>query len=117
MRVWTFLPIVTSSVTNQRGHWSKHSKRTKEQRYVGKCWMNCVKHKIKMPIEVVFTRFAPRMLDPGDNLNSAFKALRDGIAESIGINDRDPAYTWRYEQIKSKEVGVKIEVYFKGEPE
>ena len=38
---------------------------------------------------VVLTRIAPRPLD-SDNLESACKAVRDGIAEGLGIDDRSP---------------------------
>lgn len=48
------------------------------------------------------------MLDD-DNLRSALKAVRDGIAEKLGIDDRDPRVEWRYGQRKGM-VGVDVEL-------
>ena len=33
-----------------------------------------------------------------DNLAGGFKAVRDGIADWLGINDGDKAITWNYTQ-------------------
>ncbi|PZR07065.1 MAG: hypothetical protein DI536_28835 [Archangium gephyra] len=41
------------------------------------------------PLVVRLVRVSPRDLDD-DNLTSAFKSVRDGIAECIGVDDRDP---------------------------
>lgn len=38
---------------------------------------------------VTFVRIAPRKVDPGDNLNSCFKAIRDEIAAYFHVNDGD----------------------------
>jgi hypothetical protein len=43
------------------------------------------------------TRVAPRALDDDNNV-SAFKGIRDQIAEQLGLNDRDQRIAWRYEQ-------------------
>jgi hypothetical protein len=38
-----------------------------------------------------------RALDD-DNLAAGFKSVRDGIADALGIDDRDPRVTWAYAQ-------------------
>lgn len=39
----------------------------------------------------------PDQLD-GDNLQSGFKATRDGVADWLGINDGSPRLQWSYYQ-------------------
>jgi hypothetical protein len=48
-------------------------------------------------VTVTMARVAPRELDD-DNLRGALKAVRDGIADAFGVNDRDPRVTWVYGQ-------------------
>jgi hypothetical protein len=60
-------------------------------------------------VRVELTRIAPRALDD-DNLRGALKAVRDGVADVLGIDDRDPRVVWDYEQAHGapREYGVKI---------
>lgn len=52
-----------------------------------------------LPLIVTVTRVAPgRGLDPHDNLPGACKHVVDAIAVWLGIDDRDPRITWRYDQ-------------------
>lgn len=53
-----------------------------------------------LPVVVTLTRVAPRALDD-DNLAYSFKAIRDGVADGLGVRDNDPRVSWRYEQRKS----------------
>ena len=50
-----------------------------------------------VPVVVTLTRIAPRALD-GDNLQGAFKAMRDEVAKWIGVPDNHPSVTWEYGQ-------------------
>jgi hypothetical protein len=63
------------------------------------------------PLTITMTRIAPRGLD-GDNLQAAFKAVRDGVADWMKTEDNDPLLLWRYEQRQGrpKEYGVEITV-------
>lgn len=46
-----------------------------------------------------------------DNLAISAKALRDGIAEALGVNDGDRSVvTWEYDQKLGKEYGVELEI-------
>ncbi len=60
---------------------------------------------------VTLTRIAPRVLD-GDNLQTAFKACRDGVADYLGIDDGSAWVEWKYAQEKGKslEYAVRIEI-------
>jgi hypothetical protein len=52
-------------------------------------------------IHVEFTRLSTATCDD-DNLPSAFKAVRDGIAEALGIDDGSDRYVWSYGQRRIK---------------
>lgn len=61
---------------------------------------------------VVLTRIAPRSLDD-DNLPRSFKAIRDGIAEALGMDDNVKSkLKWKYAQEKGppKQYAVRIQI-------
>lgn len=65
---------------------------------------------------VTLTRLSSGTLD-GDNLQGALKAVRDGVADGLWMDDKDSeAMHWRYAQEKCKRgyygVRVKIEGIF-----
>jgi hypothetical protein len=47
---------------------------------------------------ITLTRLAPGKLDHEDNLAAGFKAVRDGIADALEVNDRNPLLRWFYAQ-------------------
>ena len=51
-------------------------------------------------VVITLTRVAPGTLDREDNLTAGFKAVRDGIADALGLDDRDGRLRWHYEQVK-----------------
>jgi hypothetical protein len=61
---------------------------------------------------VRLVRISPRELD-GDNLAAALKAVRDGVADALGVNDRDPRVTWLpdWERGAPRQHAVRVEVY------
>ncbi len=92
-------PIRTYSETNQREHWAAKSRRVKKMRAdAAMLFPKCT-----LPLTITLTRRALRQLDD-DNLPPAFKAIRDGIADKLGIADNDPRVTWRYMQERSAQV-------------
>ena len=52
-----------------------------------------------MPLKVTITRVAPGTLDD-DNLVRSAKAIRDQLAELLGVDDRDARVSWAIEQVK-----------------
>lgn len=58
---------------------------------------------------VVLTRIAPLLLDD-DNLAGALKSIRDGVADALGVDDRDARVVWLTEQTKGP-ASVRVEVY------
>lgn len=62
------------------------------------------------PCAVVrLVRVAPRQLD-GDNAESAAKSVRDGVADALGVHDRDPRVVWLVDQERGQAC-VRVELY------
>ena len=109
------IPLRLVSEANQRDHWTARSRRTKQHRAAAFLAVTAATTKAQraaLPMTVVITRIAPRSLDD-DNLVGSAKATRDGIADALGVNDRDPRVTWivRGEKGKPKTYGVRIELH------
>jgi len=106
------LPLRIVSTLNTREHWAKRAKRTKHQRewacFALRACRPCVS---PGPVVVTLTRIAPRQLDD-DNNAGGLKAVRDGVADWLGVDDRHPSITWRYAQERGapKTYAVRIEV-------
>lgn len=91
------LPPVKSSA-NLREHWAVRASRVSRERSEAKLVTPALRD---FRGTVTFTRRSPKELDD-DNLRSACKAVRDGIADKLGINDGDPRIKWEYEQVFGK---------------
>jgi hypothetical protein len=108
------LPIKTVSVANVREHWATRASRARNHR--GQAWL-MLRAEFGQPpvptgpVAVTLTRIAPRALD-SDNLSSSFKALRDGVADWLRIDDGDERVTWLYQQERgpARTYAVRIEV-------
>jgi hypothetical protein len=105
------LPLRIESEANMREHWAVKASRTKAHRSTA-----CLKvapHRRKIlslgdRILITLTRVAPRELDD-DNLARGFKAVRDGVADALGLDDRDKRLKWAYAQEKGKDYAAKVE--------
>lgn len=110
IRAHTLHGVKLVSTANQREHWATRAKRAKQHRMFGRN-IGVHLHWSKEPAVVTIIRIAPRMLDT-DNLVSACKAVRDGIADAFGIKDNDPRIQWRCAQRKGepKQYAVHVEL-------
>ena len=102
------------SVANMRMHWAAKAKLTRDQRTRTRMSLAAVAQSFGvevLPVTVVLTRIAPRRLD-GDNLQSGFKAVRDGVADWLGVDDGSSMIEWQYCQRSGgpKVYRVEIEV-------
>lgn len=75
--------------------------------------------RLSWPILVTLVRMSPSSGLDDDNLRGALKAVRDQVAEELGLaNDRDPRVTWEYGQERASRrdltlangYGVRIEI-------
>jgi hypothetical protein len=100
------LPLRIESEANRRDHWGDKARRVKAQRFAA---IAVPVH--PLPCVVTLVRVAPRALDD-DNLRSAFKALRDGIADRLGVKDNDPRVRWEYAQVRgrAKEYAARVSI-------
>lgn len=108
VRVSIQFPLVLPSVANAREHWTKRARRTAAQRNAVRLTAGGQYRGFVLPMVVKLTRIAPRKLD-SDNLSSSFKAIRDQVADELGVNDGDARIAWLYAQ-ESGAAAVRIEV-------
>ena len=100
------------SVTNMRLHWAAKARLTKSQRQKTRNALAAVAQSFGvevLPVTVVLTRIAPRQLD-GDNLQSGFKAVRDGVADWLGVDDGSSLIDWQYCQRSGGPKVYKVEI-------
>ena len=102
------------SVANMRLHWAVKAKLVRDHRTRTRMSLSAAAQSSgaeMLPATVVLTRVAPRKLD-GDNLQSGFKAVRDGVADWLGVDDGNGLIDWQYAQRSGKagEYAVEIEV-------
>lgn len=111
MKMELYLEMETKSELNMREHWAQRNRRFKAQKEQV-CWefLRSKHGPPDLPVTVLFVRCAPRSLDKGDNLNSAFKAIRDQVAKQLGVDDADPRVSWDYDQEKAKTPAIKIKI-------
>jgi hypothetical protein len=110
--------VVTKSEANTREHHMARWRRFKVQRFkvaealkpfagpLAAFGREVAHH--AAPLRIVLTRIGPRTLDT-DNLGGALKAVRDEVAEWLGINDGNPRLDWKPDQRRGED-GVIIAV-------
>lgn len=109
------------SLANSRGHWRAHATLRATQRGLAKELTEqcCIAryNALERGLVVAMVRISPKFLD-SDNVTGATKCVRDGIAEALGIDDRDPRVLWLpTQQEKGAKQGCRAEFYLtKGEP-
>jgi hypothetical protein len=107
------IPIKIESSLNLREHWRVKANRNTSHRAAA--WFG-LKGASKwtadmLPCVVTLTRIAPRELDD-DNLAGGFKSVRDGVADWLGLDDRDKRVKWVYDQRKGapKQYAAEIQI-------
>lgn len=112
--LWLHYPGKVRSRANAREHWAVRARRDK----VAKGSI-MVMLKSKLTVEefetatIWLTRIGRKM--DGDNLQNAFKPIRDGIALVLGIDDGDSRLRWEYHQaakVDDLKTGALIEIEF-----
>lgn len=97
------LGIRLISEANSRGHWAKRAKRFKGHKIAA---LAVPRH--ALPVLVTITRLGPGRMDD-DNLAGAAKALRDGIAARLGVDDGDTRrIRFQYRQERANAHGVRV---------
>jgi hypothetical protein len=101
------VPIRTVTGLNAREHWRARARRVEKERLaVARYWQTIAwswRRELELLVKagdyfvVTLTRIGPRKCD-SDNLQGALKAVRDQVAEELGLDDGDERLEWRYEQ-------------------
>jgi hypothetical protein len=102
----------TTTMRGRRGQVA----RTKTQREAAKMALAGWSAAVVEPTDrlvVLLTRISPRELDD-DNLAGALKAVRDGVADALKVNDCDPRVVWLVDWEQGKKHEVRIEVFYEG---
>lgn len=106
------IPMRLPSVANLREHWATKAKRVKAQRGAVALALKSRRASLTelhaelargRSLSVVMVRVSPRKLD-GDNLSSAFKAVRDEVAKQLGVDDGSDQVAWACKQEKGPEL-------------
>jgi hypothetical protein len=106
------LPIRIVSEMNLREHWRSRHRRFQSQK-TDFVWSMVGHHPQSKRARITLTRLAPRKLDD-DNLAAGFKAIRDAVADWIGVDDGSTSLTWVYRQEQvSKRYAIRLEVEWK----
>lgn len=105
---------VIPSAANLREHHMTRATRAKKARaaaFRAVPTLLCGHFALPRPPELVvlMVRQAPRAID-SDNCASALKAWRDGIADALGIDDRDKRVQWECEQEKCSTPSLRVYV-------
>ena len=106
------IPIKTVSEANMREHWGvKHGRQILQSNAVayGLFPYRTEIAEFKLPLAISFTRIGKRELD-SDNLQSAFKKIRDKVAAILSVNDGDKQIKWDYQQEKGSRYAIRIKV-------
>jgi hypothetical protein len=112
------LPLRTKSEANCFEHWRIKHKRHKQQQFLVYSALKHFRDKIKLPCKILLVRFAPSKLDKHDNLPMSFKYIVDALCSMItgnytaGKADSDERISIAYDQVQSKQYGIKIEITY-----
>ncbi|HET9554380.1 MAG TPA: hypothetical protein VFP50_15565 [Anaeromyxobacteraceae bacterium] len=110
------LPVQLVSAANLREHWSARRRRVKAHRDGAALLVRMALRRVGAPPPpylVTLTRvIGPRGRElDDDNLRSALKAVRDGIAEALGVDDGDrSAVVWNYAPEERGRWGARIRI-------
>ena len=108
---YTFtLPIRTVNPLNTREHWAKRAKRSKSERESA-YWLTPEPYLVtsQRPVIVFLERVGKRKMDD-DGLSASFKAIRDGIASKLGIDDGSEDIRFVYSQRVYKRYYVEVTI-------
>jgi len=112
------IPIKTVSEANSRSCWQARMRRTKKARAaarvicaseINRSYPFPGRFNYEAKRVITLTRIGKRRMDT-DNLTGSMKAIRDGIADALEINDGDWRLEWSYAQEIGKRYSVKVEI-------
>lgn len=116
MRVEFEIPTSLPSVANLRESWHAKARRAKKHRRDAAllCGMSA-SHRLLNGVRargatITLVRVGARRIDD-DNLAAAFKAVRDGLADALRIDDGSRLLRWSYDQRTGQPDTVHVAIY------
>lgn len=110
MTIRISIPGLRTRSLNEREHPQVKARRVAHERGVTRLAMSapCAQYRSRPPeqLTITLTRVGPRRMD-SDNSCGALKAVRDGVADALSLDDGDPRLTWEYRQ-ETGPFGVRI---------
>lgn len=110
MAICVSIPGLRTRSLNEREHPQVKARRIARERGVTRlaCAPPCSALRAHAPprLTITLVRIGPRRMD-SDNSIGSLKAVRDGVADALGIDDGDPRLTWEYRQ-ETGPFGVRI---------
>lgn len=113
------MPMRLKSIANasQQGNWRQRAKDKRQQRQNAFLYsIAAISNKRNLlprdliPAKVTIVRVGKKMMDD-DNLAISAKAVRDGVADALGVDDGDRTkVTWAYDQEIGKAYAVKVSI-------
>ena len=109
------MPVKLVNFANKSMHWAAKSRLTRSIREVACnfCNVQTTKEQRKLPATVTMTRiYCGRAKEyDSDNLARAMKPVRDGIADSFGVDDKEKkGWTWIVKQERGHQDAVRVEI-------
>lgn len=114
------LPLRLNSRANDHRykHWAPQAATTRAHRVGALLALAAHKHRLRGLLDaglvVRMVRVGPKELDSHDNLGHALKALTDGVADALGVHDRDTRVSFVPDAEKGP-WGARIEFYARGD--
>ena len=110
------MPVEIVSEMNRRDHWAvKYRRATRHKRMAHSHTLKYA-HRLRaraqsdsdLCLMVRLIRIMRRRQRPfdGDNLQSGFKAIRDGVSQALGIDDGSYRIDWQYDQERGDGKGM-----------
>lgn len=113
-------PIHIIPETNQREHWAVKARRVKKHRTAAALLTRSALRRAEStlhnyPVDVTLTRIIGprgRPLDGHENRPAAFKAVVDGIADALQVNDGDESrVSWKYHQeVRGPDWAIRVRI-------
>jgi hypothetical protein len=101
------IPLRTGRGLNNREHHFKRYSRERKEKFAIGIFLN--RHqRPRPPVTFILTRVSPGQPMDDDNVSGALKAVRDAVAEWIGVDDGDARVQYAYAR-EQGEWGVRIE--------
>lgn len=112
-----YLPIQTGSRLNVREHWATVAEKAKKHRQAAHLMMlGVLRHHPRGTDDAIvqLIRVGPRGREEldDDNLRGSLKAVRDGVADALKIDDGDERVRWLYAQLKGERYAVIVRVWY-----